>query len=335
MLVYDRSISDCECIFRSYLCMYHSLHVHRWWSLSPRKLTDSIGLPFNNVPSSIKQHLGRNIIARTFLPHWSLQLHWTCHEDLPLPLNRTTIVTAYSLARRGMISSSDHAYIASKQIVLAHISRLICIYALIYAVHTWFSPLYMLLCHRFPCFAVSSSSRSFHTSILGNNTLTSVPLAPRARRGLYPRDRDCLISKHRAATRVSKNEITEWESTINKRVEGSTQWLLHWSPCRFDRSTWGGTSSCIHTRRRARILHILRVYTLWYSAAPCVETSRALVNARLQRLLRLSLLRASSSRRRRRRRIGHLGPEMCGSLARGPLTPHRRPAHRHFFCVTI
>ena len=104
---------------------------------------------------------------------------------------------------------SDHAYIASKQIVLAHISRLICIYALIYAVHTWFSPLYMLLCHRFPCFAVSSSSRSFHTSILGNNTLTSVPLAPRARRGLYPRDRDCLISKHRAATRVSKNEITE------------------------------------------------------------------------------------------------------------------------------
>ena len=29
MLVYDRSISDCECIFRSYLCMYHSLHVHR------------------------------------------------------------------------------------------------------------------------------------------------------------------------------------------------------------------------------------------------------------------------------------------------------------------
>ena len=38
--------------------------------VSPPKLTDSIGidLPFNNVQSSIKQHLGGNIAGR-FLPH--------------------------------------------------------------------------------------------------------------------------------------------------------------------------------------------------------------------------------------------------------------------------
>ena len=38
--------------------------------VSPPKLTDSIGidLPFNNVQSSIKQHLGGNI-GGTFLPH--------------------------------------------------------------------------------------------------------------------------------------------------------------------------------------------------------------------------------------------------------------------------
>ena len=36
-------------------------------SVSPRKLNDSIGLSFYNVPNSIEQHLGGNV-AGTFLP---------------------------------------------------------------------------------------------------------------------------------------------------------------------------------------------------------------------------------------------------------------------------
>ena len=75
------------------------------------KLTDSICLPFNSFPSSIKkhEHLGGNI-PRMFLPHCNFLVNLpSVLKDLSSPLNRTTIGVAYSLARREIISSPDRA----------------------------------------------------------------------------------------------------------------------------------------------------------------------------------------------------------------------------------
>ena len=56
----DGNVVDFFCIDRRYRFSNYNL--------SPRRLSDSIGLPFHNVSSLIKQHLGGNI-AGTLLPH--------------------------------------------------------------------------------------------------------------------------------------------------------------------------------------------------------------------------------------------------------------------------
>ena len=144
---------------------------------SPRKLTDSIGLPFNNVPSLIKQHLGGNIAGHFYLIATSLNL--PSAVALGSDDHRCCI-----FSRSAMNFLVFRSCLASKQIVLS-LSRL-CI-SMQSMVLSLDSILYMLLCHRIPVFYCFVHHKyRFFTPLLGNNTLTSVPPAPHVRHGLYP-----------------------------------------------------------------------------------------------------------------------------------------------------
>ena len=120
--------------------------------------------------------------------------------------NRTTSST--SILHAFSHSARNHlvfrSCLACKQIGFLSISRLCIMQSMVPSLDSIFQ-VYMLLCHRFPSFAVSSSSR-FFTPLLGNNTLTSVPLRRACGAGcirltVFPRD-PYTVNKIRICARV-------------------------------------------------------------------------------------------------------------------------------------